>query len=73
MEESEWLEINSDKELFIAHTQERMENLVGESGNEWVHYSLNCPNLSHFENCLKIDGKMDAINHKYYFLRNANL
>ena len=37
------VDINSDKELFIAHTQERMKNVVGESGNQTHDLQISTP------------------------------
>ncbi len=49
------VDINSDKELFIAHTQERMKNLVGESGNRTHDFRICTPvlyRLSYLDNLM---------------------
>ncbi len=55
------VDINSDKELFIAHTQERMKNLVGKSGNRAHDLQICTPmlyRLSYLDN-LMVHERMD--------------
>ena len=49
------VDINSDKELFTAHSQERMKNLVGESGNRTHNLRICTPmlyRLSYLDNLM---------------------